>query len=162
MITKEVSAENTKETKESPSDTLQEIGEGFEASTYLLSLYSIYRITRIMETSQDQVDVLYKINNILSDDIKRRNKLYRTDCIGELYRGDDSLPEEQQVYYPSGSNISDKINQSLKAIIVHEYKRVHTQYGQQFVNNQIPYDTYIQTTDRYSRYADKLFSELSA
>lgn len=164
IITKEVSAQNTKETEESPSDTLQEIHEGFEASTYLLSLYNIYQITRTMETmetSHNQVDVLNKVFSILSDDIKRRNKLYRTDCIGELYRGDDSLPEEQQVHHPSSSSISDRINQSLKAIIVHEYKRVHTQYGQHFINNQITYDTYIQATDRYSLYADKLFSELS-
>lgn len=159
LITKEVPARNMNKTKESPTDNLQEIDEGFDASD-LLSLYKIYQVIRIMETSHNQVTIPNKIFGILSNDIKRRNRTYRTNCIGELYQGDKSLPEELQVRHPSSSNISNKIYESLKAIIVHEYKRLHNQYGQQFINNQITYDNYIQTTSRYSVYADKLFSEL--
>jgi hypothetical protein len=113
-----------------------------------------------MEISPDQADVLNKIFDILNIDIKKRNRTYHINCIDELYRGDDSLPEELRVSKPSNSNISDGIWESLKAVILHEYKRLHNQYGQQFINGQITYDNYIQTTNRYSVYADRLFSEL--
>jgi hypothetical protein len=162
VITKEVSAKNTEGIKESPSNTLQEMDEAFETPTYLLSLYNIYQIIRIIETSRNQIEMLNKAFEIISDDITRRNKLYRTDCVKELYQGDDSLPEEQQLRRPSRFELLGQINQSLKAIILHEYKRLHSHCGQQFINNQITYETYIQTTDRFSTYADKLFSELPA
>jgi hypothetical protein len=159
-ITEEISTQNTKENKESSFSMLQEVVEEFEISNDFLSLYHIYQIIRIMEISPDQADVLNKIFDILNIDIKKRNRTYHINCIDELYRGDDSLPEELRVSKPSNSNISDGIWESLKAVILHEYKRLHNQYGQQFINGQITYDNYIQTTNRYSVYADRLFSEL--
>lgn len=159
-ITEEISTQNTKENKESSLSMLQEMGEEFETSIDFLSLYHIYQITRIMEISPDQDDVLDKIFDTLRIDIKRRNRTYRTDCIDELYQGDDSIPEELRVRQPSSSNISDRIHESLKAIIVHEYKRLHSQYGQQFINGQITYEMYSSISDRDSVYADRLFSEL--
>ena len=159
-ITEEISTQNTKENTESSFSMLQEMGEEFEASIDFLSLYYIYQIIRIMQISLDQDDVLNKIFDTLNIDIKRRNKTYRINCIDELYLGDDALPEELRVSKPSKSDILDRIYESLKAVILHEYKRLHNQYGQQFINGQITYDNYIKTTNRYSVYADRLFSEL--
>ena len=159
-ITEEISTQNTKENKESSFSMLQEMGEEFETSSDFLSLYHIYQIIRIMEISPDQDNVLNKIFDTLNIDIKKRNRKYRINCIDELYQGDDSLPEELRVRQPSSSNISDRIYESLKAIIVHEYKRLHSQYGQQFINDQITYEMYINITNRNSTYADRLFSEL--
>ena len=159
-ITEEISTKNTKENKESSFSMLQEMGEEFETSTDFLSLYHIYQIIRIMEISPDQDNVLDKIFDTLNIDIKQRNRTCRINCIDELYRGDDSLPEELRVRKLSSSNISDRIYESLKAVILHEYKRLHSQYGQQFINDQITYEMYINITNRYSMYADRLFSEL--
>ena len=158
--TEEMSTQNIKENKESSCSMLQEVEEEFEISKDFLSLYHIYQIIRIMEISPGQADVLNKIFDILNIDIRKRNRTYRINCIDELYRGDDSLPEELRVRQPSNSNISDRIYESLKAIIVHEYKRLHSQYGQQFINDQITYEMYINITNRYSMYADRLFSDL--
>lgn len=158
--TEEMSTQNIKENKESSSSMLQEVEEEFEISKDFLSLYHIYQIIRIMEISPGQADVLNKIFDILDIDIRKRNRTYRINCIDELYRGDDSLPEELRVGKPSKSSISDSIYESLKAIIVHEYKRLHSQYGQQFINDQITYEMYINITNRYSVYADRLFSDL--
>lgn len=159
-ITEEMSTQNTKENKESSFSMLQEMGEEFTTSIDFLSLYQIYQMMRIMEISPDQDNVLNKIFDTLNIDINRRNRIYRINCIDELYRGDDSLPEELRVRQPGSSNISDRIYESLKAVIVHEYRRLHSQYGQQFINDQITYEMYINTANRYSIYADRLFSEL--
>ena len=158
--TEEISTKNTKENKESTFSMLQEMGEEFEASIDFLSLYHIYQLIRIMAISLDQDDVLNKIFDTLNIDIKRRNKTYRINCIDELYLGNDALPEELRVSKPNKSDTLDRIHESLKAIILHEYKRLHNQYGQRFINGQITYDNYIQTTNRYAVYADTLFSEL--
>lgn len=160
VITRELSAQNTQENKESSSSILQEIIDEYEASTDFLSLYNIYQIIRILQTSQDQVNVLNNIYNTISSDVKKRNRTYRTNCIDELYRGDEALPEELRLSKSSSSSISDRISESLKAIILHEYKSLHNHCGKQFIDNQINYDNYIQTTNRYSLYADRLFSEL--
>ncbi len=74
VITKEMPAQNTKENKESFSSMLQEIDEGFEASSDCLSLYNIYQIIRIMETSHDQEIERKNMNNIFRADINMRNK----------------------------------------------------------------------------------------
>ena len=160
--TEEISTQNTKENKESSFSMLQEMEEQFETSIDFLSSYRIYQIIRIMEISLEQDDVLNKIFDTLNIDIKRRNKTYRINCMDELYLGDDALPEELRVSKPSKSDISGRIYESLKAVILHEYTRLHNQYGQQFINGQITYDNYIQTTNRYAVYADILFSELHA
>lgn len=152
--TKGISTQDTKENRESSSSMLQEMEEEFETSIDFLSLYHIYQIMRIMEFSLDQDDVLNRIFDTLDTDIKRRNKTYRINCIDELYRGDDALPQELRVSKPSESDISGRIYESLRAVILHEYTRLHSQYGQQFINGQITYDDYIQTTDRYAVYAD--------
>jgi hypothetical protein len=159
-IIEEISTQSTKENKESSSSMLEEVGEELEISDDFLSLHHIYQIMRIMEISADRPDLLNKVFDILEIDIRRRNKTYRINCTNELYRGDDSLPEELRVGRPSRSNISGRIYESLKAIILHEYKRLHSQYGEQFIDDKITYEMYINTTNRYSMYADRLFSEL--
>jgi hypothetical protein len=159
-IIEEISTQSTKENKESSSSMLEEVGEEFEISDDFLSLHHIYQIMRIMEISADRPDVLDKVSDILGTDIKRRNKAYRINCVNELYGGDDSLPEELRVCRPNRSSMSGRIYESLKAIILHEYKTLHSQYGEQFIDGKITYEMYIDTTNRYSMYADRLFSEL--
>jgi hypothetical protein len=155
----EIPARNAKEVKTSSSQILREIDEASK-SNQLISLYKIYQIIRVMEDLQDQDTMITQISEILSDDIKLRNRKFKTNCLDELYRDNDILPTELRIKRPSSTDIVDKIYENLKAIIVHEYKRLYDQYGEQFINGQITYDMYIQKTDRYAMYADRLTSEL--
>ncbi len=159
VLTREIPARNTKAIKTSPSQVLREIDEE-SSSSHLLSLYNIYQIIRVMESSYNQDTILNEISNIVNNDIKVRNKVSGTSCIDELYQGNEFLPEELQIQRPSSHNIIDKIFETLRAIIVHEYKRRHDQYGQQFIKGQITHDMYIQTTNKYATDADELISEL--
>ena len=159
-VTEGISPQNTKENKESISGMLAEVEEEFETSRDFLSLYYIHQMTRIMKVSPDLVGAFDKILDILEIDIKKRNREYRVNCIDELYKGDNYLPEELRVSKPSNPDMSGRIHESLAAVILHEYRRLHDQCGQEFIAGQITYDTYIETTNRYSMYADRLFSEL--
>jgi hypothetical protein len=159
VLTQKIPARNTKQVKTSSSHILREIDEE-SVSNQPLSLYKIYQIIRVTESLHEQDTMFGRISTIVSNDIKVRNRIFKTSCIDELYRDEEILPEEIRVHHPSSLNIVDKIYENLRAIIVHEYKRLHNQYGQQFIDGQITYDMYVQKTDRYAMYADRLTSEL--
>jgi hypothetical protein len=159
VLTQEIPARNTKEVKTSSSHILQKIDEE-SVSNQPFSLYKIYQIIRVMESLHNHDTLLDRISEIVNNDIKVRNKIFSTSCIDELYQGDEFLPEELRVHHPDSADIIDKVYENLRAIIVHEYKRLHNQCGQQFLDGQITYDKYVQTTNRYSTYADRLISEL--
>jgi len=158
-LTQESPARNNKEIKISSSDILMDIKEKEDDSQFL-SLYDVYQIINVMNFYPVENGTLNEISEIVRKDINHRNRAFKADCVKELYGGDDQLNEELRTIRPRISDISSAILEGLRAVVLNEYRRLHSQSGQKFINGETSYEYYVQTSNTFARYADVLFKLL--
>jgi hypothetical protein len=113
-IIHESPAHNARGTTSSPLEFLTDIGESIDR---VLSWNDIYRIINIFKCCTNDDQVLLKVDEVVRNDVKLRNRESRSDCLNELYRGDDQLPGELRVKRPKVSDIQSMTMQRIKAII---------------------------------------------
>lgn len=152
-------ARNSQDAAISIYDVLHRIDNKFDREQ-TLSLYDLYVILGLLESTHRNKPILTRISRILSRDLQLRNRTFRVDCRSELYRGDDLLPDTLRVPHPPSSSVSDSISEILRALILDEHKRLHDKAGQEFIRGDISYAVYIAKTRRFALDAGKLFSSV--
>jgi hypothetical protein len=151
------SNQNAREITFSSLDALSDIGENED---HLLSFLDIYRIIALLHLYPDDEQVLLKADEVVRNDINLRNKDSKSDCLKELYRGNDQLPLEIRIQSPKTSDIMEMTQQRIRAIILDQYQRLQSESGQRFIKAEITYDDYIHTENKYASYANELTSAL--
>jgi len=139
----------------SPSKILEEINEKLETQQ-TLSFEDLQKINRVLEFAYD-ITTLNEIHRVLESDIKLRKEKFNVDCLKELYRDEDLLPSKMRTPRPKPDEIESLIHEKIRAIILHEYRRLHRLAGLEFIKGKITYDEYIKKTQRYAFDASKLF-----
>jgi len=134
---------------------LDEISKKLE-NNQILSFDDIEKINSIIETSDEKT--LNDINILLERDISLRKEKYSVDVIEELYEGEEDLPEDLHERRPR--NLKESIYEKIKAIILHEYSRLHDKDTVDFVAGKITYDECIKRTEGYLSVASRLFPRL--
>ncbi len=148
---------STWETTFSPLEFLTEVEE---ETNHLFSLYDIYRIITFLYLYPEDSNLTMKIDEAIRNDIKNRNRESRSDCLEELYRGDDQLPEELRVPFPKSSDFGGITVQRIKAIIIDEYQRLQNEVAQKFTNGEITYHEFVQAEGKDAAFADELLAAL--
>lgn len=154
ILAKGSAAHDVKEFIISPSRVLEEIRERVQ-SRQPLSFDDVGKINRALKFADEEG--LSEILRLLDTDLQLRKEAFKVDCIKELYRGDDVTPKELRTAPPSPRNVRELIHERVKAILTHEYRRLHRLAGSDFVNGKIPYDEYVKKTERYAIDAGRLY-----
>lgn len=154
-LAKEPTLSTTKEIIFSPTKILEEMSERIE-SKLGLSFDDTLKINRILEFT-DEKTTLNEILTALEKDIAFRKKKFHVDCIKDLYRDDDLLPPNMQTPHPRLGDVESLIQERLRAIILHEYRKLHRLTGQEFIEGKITYEKYKKKTKEYALVANKLF-----
>jgi predicted transcriptional regulator len=105
----------------------------------------------------DKLEYFDLILNILDKDIKLRNEKFNVDCIKDLYFGQELLPEEMRVARPKENDVKELIKEKLRAIVLHEYRRLYRLTTFEFINGKISYEECMKKTEDYDRNAINLF-----
>lgn len=116
----------------------------------------VAKFNRALEFLEDEPD-LNEILTILNKDVELRKEIFYVDCVEELYGAEDLLPKKLHTPRPRRHNVRDLIYERVRAIVVHEYRRLHRLAGQDFINGKITYGEYAQRTKRYALDADGLY-----
>lgn len=125
-------------------------------SRQILSFDDLKKIKEALESTDDET-TLKDVLILLGEDIELRKEKFGVDCIKELYRGEDSLPSHLRTPKPDPNNIKELINERMKAIILHEYSRLHDEDTMKFIDGKITYHECIKRTKGYMALAHKLF-----
>jgi hypothetical protein len=149
----ESSVRNTREITFASLDFLADVGT---ESDHFLSFHDIYRIIALICLYPDDEQIIFKVDELVRNDIKLRNRDSKSDCLDELYRGDERLPEELRVQRPKFSDIRGMTLQRIRAIILNQYQRLQSEAGQKFIKDEITYDAYVQAENKYAMYANEL------
>ncbi len=155
----EVQARSAKEIVISPADMVWELEEHAN-SGQLLSFYDIYQIINAIILSRGDTAILERISNTIDSDIKNRNRISKSDCVREFYRGNDQLPAEMRLPRLNMAEMTNVVRQNLRAIILDELRRLHDKVTQEFIDNKLVYDEYIEMTNRWASQANALFTAL--
>ncbi len=153
MLVRESTAHDVKEFIVSPSQVLEEIREKVRGRQPL-SFDDIGKVNRVLEFADE--DCLDEILKLLDGDVRLRREIFGVDCVKELYRGDDVLPQELRTSPPDPRSVEELIHERTRAILTHEYERLHRLAGLDFINGEISYDDYVKRTERYAIEAGRL------
>lgn len=126
----------------------------------LLNLHDIYLIRNFTMLKEYSDQDLTRIQSALARDISLRNKTYKVSCISELYNNDKTLPEMLRVSRPKSPATLNLIYESVKAIILNEYKRIHKNISTQYIDGKIDYTNYKVEIEKWACNADELFSSI--
>lgn len=121
-----------------------------------LSLEEIQKIKEMLKIQEDR-SILNNLLILLNKDIELRKKIYGVECISELYRGENLLPENLRIPKPRPNDIEDLIKERWRAIVLHEYRRLHRLTGLEFIKGKLTYDEYIRKTKEYALIASGLY-----
>jgi hypothetical protein len=157
LVSPESSAHNAREITFASLEYLTEVEKN---NDHFLSFYDIYRIIALLILHPDDEQVLFKVDEIVRNDIKLRNRDSKTDCLDELYQGDKELPEELRLKRPKLSDAPGVTLHRIRAIILDQYERSQRDASQKFINAEITYDAYIQAENKYASYANDLAAAL--
>lgn len=113
-----------------------------------LTLGKLQEIKRGLNPSD--TNSLNDVLAILEKDIALRRKMRGVDCLYELHRDDDLLPENFRTPKSGQGDIVGMVAERMKAIIIDEYGRLDTIAGTKFINGKITYKGYIQKTEQYA------------
>jgi len=138
-----------------PVQTLEEIREKMK-NEQTLSFDDIQKINEILKSTSDEI-ILDEIFRILESDIKLRKIKFGIDCIKELYRGEELLPQELRTPRPRRGDRREQIDEMIRAIVLNEYKRLHRLTGLKFIDGKIEYDEYLRKTREYAIIANRLY-----
>lgn len=116
-----------------------------------LTLDDILDVDHLIISRSLQPDEIDLAIRVLSDDIKRRNEKYDSDCIQELYRGNDMIPANHRLIKPSKGDKMGKIKEGMRAILLDEYVRLRKIINNEFLNAQISYEEYEKRIGHYVR-----------
>lgn len=151
-------ARSTREVTFSAQGLLHGIRKG--GPSHLMSLYDIYRIIALLQLYPDDEQVINEIDEALRSDIKIRNQESKSDCIKELFRGDDQLPDELRLRPANAFDILAVHRQRIRAIILDEYRRLQAEAGQKFVKGEITYAVYLQEENKFATNSNDLLAAL--
>jgi len=139
----------------SSSKILEEVGKVVK-SGQILSFDDIEKIDRLLSFTDDE-SVLSEVLSVLDMDLKLRSKKFHVDCIQELYRGENLLPEDIQTPRPKQGCIKDMIYEKIRAIVLHEYSRLHELTALEFIDGKITYDEYVNKTRECAIIASRIY-----
>jgi hypothetical protein len=139
----------------SSSKILEEVGEVVK-SGQILSFDDIQRINRLLRLTDDEA-VLSEVLSVLDMDLKLRSEKFHVDCIQELYRGEDLLPQNMRAPRPRQGYLKDLIYEKIRAIVLHEYGRLHRLTALEFIDGKIAYDEYVNKTREYAIIASRIY-----
>jgi len=120
-----------------------------------LSFDDIRKIEKVVTTEDE--NTLDNILDILEKDVELRRKLYDTDPIKELYYGEEYFPNNLRLSHPRPDDIKGLIYEKIRALILHEYGRLHIFTGFKFINGEITYDEYRKRVRWYFETAHSLW-----
>jgi hypothetical protein len=125
-------------------------------SGQILLFDDIAKVLLVLEFSDDQT-FLVRINKILQSDIELRNRSFRIDCVQALYEGEESVPMEMRTRHPEPQSVKQRINELIRAILLHEQGRLHREASLSFLGGQKTYADYVDTSKRCALNASRLY-----
>jgi len=137
------------------SKILEEVNEVVK-SGQILSFDDIQKINELLRFTDDEV-ILNEVLSVLDMDLKLRRKKFHVNCIEELYRGEDLLPQNMRTPRPRQSYFKDLIYEKIRAIVLHEYRRFHRLTSLEFIEGKISYHEYVRKTREYAVIASRLY-----
>lgn len=138
------------------SDIVKEINKKVKKGD-LLSLEDIKKINRKLEEMGDQ-STLQEILDLLEKEIEMRNEEFNVNCVEELYRGNELLPQNLRTPRPKSNNLKSLVNEKIRAILLNEYRNFHRTTNRDFEEGKITYDEFIERTRRYAKNVNKEYS----
>lgn len=116
----------------------------------------ISKVLLMVEHSNDST-YLMKLNKVLQSDIDLRKTVFKVDCLQALYEGDESVSDEKRTHHLAPHNIKDRVNERIRAILLHEQRRLHREASLNFLSGQSTYANYVDSSRRYALDASRLY-----
>jgi hypothetical protein len=158
-LTLQSATRNNERTKISPNDIISEIEGNIESGDFL-TFYDMYQLINVMEFSAKDNEIVIRIADIVHNEVTKRNRAFKANCINELYAGESFMPEECRVSRMKTTVLTNAIWENLNGIILNEYRRLHDKASHNFLNKEIDYEKYMQLINGWAFQANALFTEL--
>jgi hypothetical protein len=152
------SSDNSGSTTIPVTELLQQMDSKFDNSRSL-SLYDFYQLVGIIKTYNQQKELLSYISRILSRDFELRKIRYGINSLDQYLDSPNSNKTNDDGSSSTLQSFPIYISNIMKALIVHEYSRLHDETGKSFIDHQISYESYIQITERYAFSVNSLLAE---
>jgi hypothetical protein len=120
-----------------------------------LGFEDIREIHSLLEVTVDRS--LKKISELLEQEIMLRNRKYKSSCVEELYEDEKFIPPKFHLEKPRLHDLKGRIKQALRAIVLNEYKLCCNLESTKFLDKQVSYKSYLETTNHYTKLAIELW-----
>ncbi len=121
-----------------------------------LGFEDIREIFSLLEVTVDRF-LLRKISELLEQEIRLRDRIYKSSCIKELYEDEKFIPPKFHLEKPQSRDLKGRIKQALRAIVLNEYKLCCNVESTKLLDKQVSYRSYLETTNQYTKLVIELW-----
>ena len=120
-----------------------------------LGFEDVREIYSLIEVTQDR-SILRKISELLSQEIRIRNRMHKTHCVEELYKDEKFIPATFHLQKPQ--SLKGIVKQALRAIVLNESDKLCCNVeSTNFLDKHITYSKYLETTNYYTKLTIELW-----